>query len=230
MFPVLIAVLFAALAMTALGVVLVKVDDGDGVDRTASSTPSSIPAAPAAATVAPAAASTMPADTTTSSAPPAPPTAATAGAPVAPPTPPSTTTAPLTNSPTVATTSAPTASTPAASPIPAPAAPITSVQAESFVRGYYDAVAAGDYARSWSQLTPEFQSGKARSYDYYIGFWDDNDITVDHIELVDTGPSSAIVHVDLRWNGSSDATTNRFELRRGPDGQWLIARQDTIAG
>ena len=84
MFPVLLAVLFAALAMTALGVMLLQVDDRDGVDRTASSTPRSIAAAPAAATVAPAAASTMPADTTTSSAPPAPPTAATAGAPVAP--------------------------------------------------------------------------------------------------------------------------------------------------
>ena len=38
------------------------------------------------------------------------------------------------------------------------------------------------------------------------------------------------VHLELRWNGSSDATTDRFELRREADGQLLIARQDTIAG
>ena len=96
------------------------------------------------------------------------------------------------------------------------------------MRGYYDAVAAGDYARSWAQLTPEFQHGKARSYEYYVGFWDDNDIAVDAVELVDADPSRAIVHVELRWNGSSEAVTDRFELHRGPDGQLLIARQDTV--
>ena len=116
-----------------------------------------------------------------------------------------------------------------AAPTPAPAAAVTPARAESFVRDYFDAVAAGDYACSWSQLTPEFQHGKARSYEYYVGFWDDNDIAVDDVELVDADPSKAIVDVVLRWNGSSDATTDRFELRRGPDGQLLIARQDTIA-
>lgn len=106
---------------------------------------------------------------------------------------------------------------------------MSPAQAESFVRAYFDAVDAGDYSRSWSQLTPEFQHGKARSYEYYVGFWDDNDIAVDDVELVDADPSRAIVDVVLRWNGSIDATTDRFELRRGPDGQLLIARQDTIA-
>jgi len=65
--------------------------------------------------------------------------------------------------------------------------------------------------------------------EYYVGFWNDNDIAVDDVELVDADASRAIADVVLRWNGSSDAITDRFELRRGPDGQLLIARQDTIA-
>jgi hypothetical protein len=106
---------------------------------------------------------------------------------------------------------------------------ITPDEAESFVRGYFDAVAVGDYARSWSQLTSEFQRGRARSYEYYVGFWDDNDIAVDHVELVTADPSMAIVHVMVRWNGSSDAITERFVLRRAPNGEFLIAGQETIA-
>ena len=43
------------------------------------------------------------------------------------------------------------------------------------MRSYYEAVAAGDYEQSWSQLSPEFQRGKARSFDYYAEFWDEND-------------------------------------------------------
>ena len=164
----------------------------------------------------------------TPTAPPTPPTTTTTPAAVALP-PPTTTTAALPAPPTAPTTSAPTTATTTPAPTPAPAAAVTPAQAESFVRGYFDAVAAGDYTRSWSQLTPEFQHGKARSYEYYVGFWDDNDIAVDDVELVDADPSRAIVDVVLRWNGSSDATTDRFELRRGPDGQLLIARQDTIA-
>ena len=96
------------------------------------------------------------------------------------------------------------------------------------MRSYYDDVAAGDYARSWAQLTPEFQRGKARSYEYYVEFWDDNDIAVDAVELVDADPSRAVVHVALRWNGGSEQVTDRFELRRGPDGHLLIARQDNV--
>jgi hypothetical protein len=107
---------------------------------------------------------------------------------------------------------------------------MTPTEAESFVRGYYDAVATGDYERSWAQLTPDFQQGKARSYDYYVDFWDDNDIAVDDVELVEAGDSRAVLHVTLRWNGSSDTTTDRFELRQGPDGQWQIANQDNVAG
>jgi hypothetical protein len=216
---VLVAIVFAALAITALGIMLLSTDDGDRAGRTAPSTASSI-AAPAAAPVASATLATTPAASATPTAPPTPPATTTTPAPVALPAPP---TAATTSAPPTATT------TPPPTPAPAPAGAVTPAQAVSFVHGYFDAVDAGDYARSWSQLTPEFQHGKARSYEYYVGFWDDNDIAVDHVELVDADPSRAIVDVVLRWNGSSDATTDRFELRRGPDGQLLIARQDTIA-
>ena len=221
--PVLIAVLFTALAITALGVVLLTVDDG-GVGQNSSSTASSIAAA-RRRDRAPGPASTMPASPVISAAPPTLPPATTAAAPGALSPPP--TAAALPTSPTTAITSAPTTSPPTASPSAAPAI-TTPAEADSFVRDYYDAVAAGDYARSWAQLTPEFQHGKARSYEYYVEFWDDNDITVDAVELVDADPSRVIVDVELRWNGSSEAVVDRFELHRTPDGQLLIAGQDTV--
>ena len=58
--PVLVAIVFAALAITALGIMLLSTDDGDRAGRTASSTASSI-AAPAAAPVASATLATTPA-------------------------------------------------------------------------------------------------------------------------------------------------------------------------
>ena len=97
------------------------------------------------------------------------------------------------------------------------------------MRAYYDAVAVGNYEQSWSQLTPEFQRGKARSYNYYVEFWDNNDIQVDNVVVVDVDPHRTIVDVELRWNGSSNTITDRFELRPGPNGRLLIASQDTIA-
>ena len=107
---------------------------------------------------------------------------------------------------------------------------ITADNAASFVRSYYDAVAARDYDLSWSQLAPEFQSGKARSYDYYVEFWNRNDVEVVDVALIDVAPEWVTMDVELRWNGSSDTVTDRFELRRGTNGQLLIARQETIAG
>ena len=97
------------------------------------------------------------------------------------------------------------------------------------MRGYFDAVAVGNYERSWSQLTPEFQRGKARSYEYYVQFWDDNDIDVGDVVMVEVDPGRAVVDVELRWNGTSNPVTDRFELRPGTDGQLLIARQETIS-
>ena len=72
------------------------------------------------------------------------------------------------------------------------------------------------------------QRGKARSYEYYADFWDDNDITVDGVELVDVDQSTAVLHVQLRWNGSDDTTTDRLRLWRAPDGQLLIVGQDSL--
>ena len=124
---------------------------------------------------------------------------------------------------------------PTPSPLVAPATPpageqhlITAQEAETFLRAYYDAVAAGNYQTSWSQLAPEFQRGMAQSYDYYVGFWNDNDIEVGDVELVDTDQHQAIVHVELRWNGSTTAEINQFTLRPDEAGDLLIASQSTL--
>ena len=68
----------------------------------------------------------------------------------------------------------------------------------------------------------------AQSYDYYVGFWDDNDIEVGDVELVDTDQDQAIVHVELRWNGSTTAGINQFTLRPDEAGAILIASQNTL--
>ena len=107
-------------------------------------------------------------------------------------------------------------------------ASITESQAEAFLHAYFDAVASGSYERSWSQLAPEFQRGKARSYDYYVGFWNDNDVEVGDVRLVDATADRAVVNVDLRWNGNDTPVTDQFTLRVGDDGELIIAEQDTI--
>jgi hypothetical protein len=66
------------------------------------------------------------------------------------------------------------------------------------------------------------------SYEYYSEFWRENDIEVVGVQLVDADESQAIVNVELRWNGSGSTSTDQFTLRRGPDGQPLIARQTSL--
>jgi tRNA A-37 threonylcarbamoyl transferase component Bud32 len=107
---------------------------------------------------------------------------------------------------------------------------VTESQAETFIRSYYDAVTAGNYDMSWSQLAPEFQRGKARSYEYYVDFWNDNDIEVETVQLVDADGEQAIVNVELRWNGSSTAVFDQFTLRPDENGRPLIAGQTTLDG
>jgi len=160
---------------------------------------------------------------------------ATTGAVVVPDTSPAVTVAPSTSTSTststLVTTVAPVAPTTvaAATTLPAaePSGSLSPAEAESLLRGYYAQVAAGDYATSWSQLTPEFQRGKARSFEYYSEFWDENDIEVGDIELVESQAREAIVYVDLRWNGSNSWQTDEFRLRRD-NGDWLIAGQTTV--
>ncbi len=151
------------------------------------------------------------------------------------PAPPTTTTLPATTTtaPPAPTTTAP---PPTIAPPPTTAAPpptaaealVTAPQAETFVRSYYDAVAAGDYEASWPQLAPEFQQGKAQSYEYYTGFWTDNDVEVGAVELVEANEDRALVNVELRFNGSDTGTTDQFTLRRA-DGELLIAEQNTLS-
>ncbi len=103
----------------------------------------------------------------------------------------------------------------------------TAEEAETFVRSYYDAVAARNYETSWSQLAPEFQRGMARSYDYYVGFWNENDIEVGQVELVDVDQDRAVVQVELRWNGNATTELNQFTLRPDENGDLLIASQSS---
>ena len=139
---------------------------------------------------------------------------------------------------TATPTAPPTAVTAAPTTAPSPATPapvggqalVTQPQAEAFIGSYYDAVAAGDYDTSWSQLAPEFQRGKARSYEYYVDFWNDNDIEVGTVQLVDADGEQAIVNVELRWTGSSTAVIDQFTLRPDEDGRPLIAAQTTVDG
>jgi len=101
----------------------------------------------------------------------------------------------------------------------------TPEQAGAFLRAYYEAVADGNYELSWSELAPEFQSGRARSYDYYVEFWNDNDVQLDDVRVVSTTPDQVLLDADLRWNGGTSVVTSRFTLRRGQDGELLIARE-----
>jgi hypothetical protein len=170
--------------------------------------PSSVPdTPPPVVTAAPTAVTALPT---------APPTVETAGAAV----PPTTVTA-------ATTTPAASADT---SPSTGDQALVTESQAETFIRSYYDAVTDGDYDTSWSQLAPEFQQGKARSFDYYVDFWNDNDIDVGTVHLIDADPEHAIVNVELRWNGSSTSVIDQFTLHPDEDGRPLIAGQITLDG
>jgi serine/threonine protein kinase len=133
---------------------------------------------------------------------------------------------PPTTPPPGPTTTAP--APPTNPPTGAAPALMTAEEAETYVRSYYDAVAAGNYERTWSQLTPEFQRGRAVSYEYYIGFWNDNDVEVADVDLVTANDEHVIVNVALRWNDSVTAVTEQLTLRPGEEGDLLIASQRTI--
>ena len=121
-----------------------------------------------------------------------------------------------------ATTAPPTTSPPAARSKRSP-----ERDAEAFVRDYYAAVEAGDYETSWAQLTPEFQSGKARSFEYYASFWEANDIELRKVRMIESSDSEARVHADLRWNDQGPWITDEFQLVQ-EDGRWLIRNQESV--
>ena len=203
------AIVLAMLVAVVIAVVLSTRDD-NGQQLTPVSTPAS-----ATTPVSTAPSSVVPTETTV--------------AVVAPATTPPVTVAASTS--TLVTTTAPVAPTTVAATTTVPAAEpsgsLSPAEAENLLRDYYAQVAAGDYATSWSQLAPEFQSGKARSFEYYSEFWDENDIEVGEIELVESHAREAIVYVDLRWNDSNSWQTDEFRLRRD-NGEWLIAGQTTV--
>ncbi len=209
------AALAAALLVAVVAVVaLAGNGDGDGNDAGGSAAPDVTTPGTDRSDVPP---SSLPAPAPTSRDP--------ATTPV-PSTSPVVTSAPATD-PAPTTTSPPPTTAPTTPPTEA-AALVTAPQAETFVRSYYDTVAAGDYAAAWPQLAPEFQQGKAQSYEYYTGFWSDNDVEVGAVELVEANADRALVNVELRFNGSDTATTDQFTLRPGADGELLIAEQNTL--
>jgi hypothetical protein len=135
--------------------------------------------------------------------------------------------------PSVTEPAASPAATPVTQPPPPPPTPAgelvgltTEPQAEAFVRDYYDLVAVGDYPRSWAQLAPEFQHGKARSYEYYVNFWNANDVEIGDVDLVDVDRDRVVVRAALRWNGEGRAVVDELTLRPGDNGELLITRQE----
>jgi hypothetical protein len=134
-----------------------------------------------------------------------------------------TTVAPLPTS--AATTSAPTR--PASPPASAPSGELKTPDPNRFLRDYYAAVEAAAYDTSWAQLTDDFQSGKARSFEYYTSFWDENDVELKKVKTIESSDGAARVRADLRWNGRGPWTTEEFALVL-QDGRWLIDDQSSV--
>jgi len=223
----------AALFLVGCGIALaIGQRDEAGTTSPAISTPE--PVTPRPSTVAPGPVPTVtsapvPATPSPSTVAPGPvPTATSAPVPAAPPA----SSAPPPPAETAAPPPSPPADTTALPPPPPPTDAtepvITQAAVDAFVRGYYDAVAVSDYSTSSSLLAPEFQRGKARSYEYYTGFWDDNDIEIGAVELVAVDGERVVAHVELRWNGSDTTLVDAFTLRPGDDGGLLIAAQRSV--
>jgi hypothetical protein len=141
-----------------------------------------------------------------------------------------TTVAPTTAAPATTAAAPPTTAVPTTAP-PKTAAPTTVVpttavldrarMAETFLRSYYSAVAARDYQKAWSMLTPEFQANTAGGYKAYTAFWD----TVDGVEVrrVDVQPEHdhatwpIVANLTMRYT-RGDRTINEVdELTLTPD-------------
>jgi hypothetical protein len=114
-------------------------------------------------------------------------------------------------------------------------------QAEAFMADYYSRVNDGDYEVTWDLLAPEFKEQRNLEYDEYVDFWNDNDIEVTDVDFVSSDAQTAIVRVELRWNGRGPRQTDEFVLRRADadeaddddegdgDGQGLlIVRQASV--
>jgi tRNA A-37 threonylcarbamoyl transferase component Bud32 len=197
--------LFGALAVVIAAVAL-SARNGDNAARTSVPTSAAVTEPVSTATLAPA--TLAPATTASTVA------AASTAAPSS--------TAPETRPDTTPdTTPAPTTSSATSSDA------LSQRDAEAFLGDYYAAVEAGDYETSWAQLTPAFQTGKAQSFEYYTRFWDDNDIQLRKVKLVESTVDEARIRADLRWNGTGRWGTDEFELVR-QDGRWLIDNQTSV--
>ena len=193
----LLAVLLLGALAVVIAAVAVSARDGDDTSETPPSTAVQVGTSPPASTEPP----------TSSVAP-----VTSVGTTVAPTTPPST---------QPATTMAPSTATPETSG--APSLP----DADEFLRDYYAAVEAADYDTSWAQLTPDFQTGKARSFEYYTSFWEANDVELRKVRTIESSDDAARVRAELRWNDRGKWSTEEFALVL-QDGRWLIDDQFSV--
>jgi len=196
----------------------------------------STPAITAAATVAPARPGPVSGTPTTAAPVNVPPTTI-PSVTAAPTMPAATTVGPATEAPTSTAAAAPTIAPPVA-PTDAAAAPRADRArlAESFLRTYYSTVAARDYGRAWSMLTPEFQATTAGGYDDYTSFWD----TVDGIEIrrvevspapgTSTWPIVAILSMRYTLGGRVVDESDQLTLEPDATGAPRIAAYRVIGG
>ena len=112
------------------------------------------------------------------------------------------------------TTAASTSTAPPTTAPPAAREALSKRDAEAFLTDYYAAIEAGDYETSWAQLTPEFQSGKARSFEYYTSFWEANDIELRKVRMIESSDNEARLRADLRWNASAGGSPTSFSSCR----------------
>ena len=74
---------------------------------------------------------------------------------------------------------------------------------------------------------PSSSAGRARSFEYYVDFWNDNDVDVGDVVMVSVDANMAIVDVELNWTQTGGASIQRLELRADAGGQLLIAGEET---
>jgi len=208
----------AALIALLIGAVI-ALTRGDGRLTPAITAESTVPAAAVTAT-------------SGTAAPVTPPPTTVAVATVAPTAAPSTAAVPATPAPATAATTVPTIAPPAA----ASTAPTDRAGlAESFLRGYYSTVAARDYDRAWSMLTPDFQATTG-GYAEYTSFWN----TIDRIDVrrvqVQPAPGGStwpiVATLSMRYTLDGRVVDENDQLTLEPDttGAPRIARYRVVGG
>ena len=88
--------------------------------------------------------------------------------------------------------------TPTVTPTPTPT-PVKP-NPEQSIRDYYNLINSRDLDTAWQQLTPKFQSDRARGYKTFTDWWKSVDqVSVNGMRVVETREDSAIIDVDLTY-------------------------------